>query len=180
MDAPGSAPDPIDRELRSLLDRSRADDAVAERRRRSALRRQAAESGTFVGSVIDLAEQGVIVTVVAGDGHHARGRIRSVGADFVGLVDEGGDTVLVCLDSASMLRAEPGTARTLGDRSARASATLMDVLVGETDRELAVRTIWNEAVTGTLESAGSDLLVLRSAGRPIYLARRGITEVRLG
>lgn len=170
----------MDRELRSLVDRSRVDDAVAERRRRSALRRQAAESGSFVGSVIDLAEQGVIVTVVSGDGHRARGRIRSIGADFIGLVDDHGETVLVCLDSASMVRAEPGTARTLGDRTPRASATLMDVLLTETEREVTVRTIWNETVTGTLETVGSDLVVLRAGGDPIYLARRGITEIRLG
>lgn len=176
----GTPPDPLDFEMRSLVDRSRVEQAVEERRRRIMLRQQAAESGSLVGSMLDLAEHGVIVTVLSGAAHRSRGRIRMIGADFVGLVDDAGTTTLICLDAVAMLRAEPGAADTIGDRMPIGSATLLETLLVETGNAVLVRTMWDESVAGSLSAVGSDVVIVRTdTGRSVYLARNGITEVSL-
>src|SRR5699024_3190275 len=102
--------------LRDLLDEGRAAEAVRERRRRSELHRQATESGTFSGVILDLAERGAAVSITSGSGHRSRGRIISLGTDHVGLRGENGLTVLVDLAHAAVIQAEPGTSPTVGDR----------------------------------------------------------------
>lgn len=172
--------DPLERPLRGLLDEGRAAEAVRERRRRSELHRQAAESGTFVGALLDLAEQGASVSITTGPDHRSRGRIVSLGADHVGLRGEGGLTVLVDLAHAALVLVEPGASLTIGDRVRRGSATLFDVLGSELGRPVLVRTRWDETLRGSLQALGVDVLTVRTdTGRFAYVSRAGITEVTL-
>src|SRR5699024_7688778 len=120
--------DELDDALRSLMDRSRSDAAVAGRRRRAALRRQAAESGSFLGAVTDLAEQGAKVVIVTGTGHRCRGQITAIGADYVAVEDDRSQTVLVCLMAAVIVHADPAAPQTIGDRVRHGATMLMDVL----------------------------------------------------
>lgn len=170
--------DPLDDALRSLVDRGRVEDAVAMRRRRNSLHRQAAESGTFIGAMTDLAERGATVAIVSGDGHRSRGRIDAIGADFIELVDERHRRVLVCLTAAVMVHSEPDSTPTVGDRTVDRSVLLMDVLSERAGRPVTVRTIWDESIAGTLTAVGTDVLRIRTdTGRAVYLSRSGITEV---
>jgi len=176
----GDGEDRFGRELRELGDDVRAAAAVAERRRRSMLHRQAAESGTLAGTLADLAERGATVAIGTGDGHVSRGAVRAVGADHVVLRDRLGRTVLVCLDAAAVVAVEPGTAPTVGDRAVAASGTLLEVLSRDAERPVLIRTMWGESVAGSLKAVGSDVLTVRTAtGRSVYVARSAVTEVTL-
>jgi hypothetical protein len=80
----------------------RAESAAAGRARERSLREQAAASATWVGILVDLAEQGTRVTALVA-GQRRSGRIAGVGRDFLVLDPRYGHTALIRLDAVLTL-----------------------------------------------------------------------------
>lgn len=176
----GTARGPVDRALQDLTDDTRALDAAADRRRQQSLRRQAAASGTWRGTLVDLAERGVLVACSTGPGRSLRGRIGTIGLDFVGLTAPNGQRVLVALAAVGSVRPEPGTGTTIGDRRVTQDRTLAAALadLADEDRAVIVHTIAGDAVSGTLRTVGVDVVSVRPAGAAeVYVALATVTDV---
>ncbi|MGI8756417.1 MAG: hypothetical protein ACR2MB_11275 [Acidimicrobiales bacterium] len=179
---PGFAGDPRDQDLRALLDDERQAEAVADRRRSHWLGRQASASGNLAGLLEDLGEREQLVTVTTCCARPLRGVVTTLGLDFCALRGSSGDLTLVALRSISSLRPEPGTGHPVGDRDVSSPATLAGVL-GDLAAErtaASVHTLADEALTGTLQSVGIDLLtVATAAGDAIAVPLAAIADVVL-
>lgn len=172
--------------LVSLLDEARADDAGTGRRRERSLRRQAEESATFAGTLLDLAERGVAVTVRTVAGRVSHGVILAVATDFVVLRCR--DRSDVCLRLAALVTVRPDTGLrqgpATGDRPAPLDLLLVEVLAGlAPDRARVGLVVSGDVVSGELRAVGADVVTLRlEGGRPAtcYLAAGSIDEVVVG
>lgn len=173
---------PSDRDLQELTDRARAEGAAAARRRERSLVAQAAEEGTLVGVLVDLAERGASVALHTQAGRLLRGTVRALGADYVGLIGPGGDPTYVATAAVTGIRPEPGTRTTVGDRQERWGATLHAVLVdlATVRPTVSLYTVGGDRVPGRLLTAGRDLVAVRSgAGTESYVPLGAINDVAL-
>jgi len=143
------------------------DEAARQRARQRWLRTQAEEEGSFVGTLLDLAERGRSVTLEAG-AHRVRGRIVGIGGDFVALRSERDQHVLLRTGVVDVVRAEPGAPAVTGDRTTVLEVGLAGVLgsLAAERPEVLVRTTSGAAVRGELRSAGVDVVHLRLPGDP--------------
>lgn len=172
----------FDADLRDLTDEQRAAAAADARRREHWLHLQATDEGTFGGVLLDLGEREQSLAVSTRTGRTLRGVIRTIGTDFVGLRSPGGEGALVPLGAITVIRPEPGSAPTVGDRLVRMDASLATVL-----RDLAAERPWvslhtvaNDGLAGELRSVGQDLLVLRShTGENTYVPLATVGDVVL-
>jgi hypothetical protein len=161
----------------------RSDDAAAERAREHWLLAQAEESSTFVGVVIDLAEQSATVVVEGRGGRRHRGTIVAVASDFCALRTAAGRTVLLSYAGIAWLRPERRSNAPVGDRSAPLDATLADALgalAPDRPRILVVTIAGTDGVAGQLRTVGRDVMTLHVDGdppAPIYVAIDGVAEV---
>jgi len=170
MDSPSHSAR-LDAELRELTDRQRAEDAAAARRQEAWFRRQATESGTFHGVLLDLAERQVLVAVTTLDRSLIRGVIRTLGSDFVSVRIPGVGASLVAISAITSVRAEPGAPTSSGDRTIEVGASLGAVLAEmATDHPaVSVHTTAGDRVEGELRAAGQDLVTLRVGASVTYL-----------
>lgn len=149
-----------------LLDEARADGQAQARTRERWLRRQAQESATFIGTVLDLAEAAIDVVIVTTAGRRHLGSIVGLGIDVVVLADVDGH-VAVRLPSVSFVRPSPGAVAgpATGDRVAALDLTFAELLARFVDDEpeVAVAAIDGETTTGTLISVGLDVVTIRVA-----------------
>lgn len=180
--APGAARGPSDQDLRALLDDERQAEAVADRRRSHWLGRQASASGNLVGLLVDLGEREQLVTVTTCCARPLRGVVTALGLDFCALRGLSGDLTLVSLGAISSLRPEPGTGHPVGDRDVSSPAELAVVLADLAAERAAasVHTVADEALTGTLQSVGIDLLtVVTATGDAVAVPLAAIADVVL-
>lgn len=172
----------VDAALTRLTDDQRAADAVEARRREQSLRLQSAESGSFAGVLTDLAERGDPVALSTVTGRRLRGSIISLGSDHLRIQTATGEHSLVPIASVASVRSAPGGPATVGDRDVSGTRELASVLADlavERPRA-AVHLLGGEAVTGTLWSAGQDLLALRANdGSTTYVAITAIGDLLL-
>lgn len=174
-DGPGAGDD-IDSALVELTDRSRRQAAVTERRRHHWLTQRAREEGTFPGALVDLSEANRNVTLALRSGRTIKGRLTSIGEDFV--VVSAGHHHVVPLRALVAVRDEPGTRGSIGDRAVPDERSMADALVdlvpiGST---LAAQLEGGHDVTGTAESVGRDLIVVRNDdGVSTYVAVARLT-----
>lgn len=182
--------DPLDLGGRRLGDRlsawlasARADVAAAGRARERWLARAAAESATFAGVLLDLAERGEEVVVSGRTGRRLRGRVEAVGADFAALALTEGGAALVLFSAVAAVRGEPGAPPAPGDRPLQVEvgvAEALSVLAEDRPRVLVV-CAGGEGLAGELVAVGQDVLHLRldDAGRSTaYVPLASIAEVR--
>ncbi|HLM64643.1 MAG TPA: hypothetical protein VK306_10130 [Acidimicrobiales bacterium] len=194
-DLPGSlsAADLLGADLTARLERwvgeARVDDAARQRTRERWLRQAAEEGGTLAGVLTDLGERGTPVVVRTTGGRQHRGRVRTIGVDFVALSTAAVGDVLVALPGVASVRTRPGDVPATGDRgdrAARRDLRLADVLAGlaaERERALVVTLDGGDAVAGELRAMGRDVLVVRVDGdapSTAYLPLSGVGEVVLG
>ena len=160
----------------------RAAAAASERSRERSLREQAGALATWSGILVDLAEQGAVVTAVIA-GRPRRGRIVGVGRDFCVLESEPRRTALVLLEAISEVRPEPEASRGLpvGDRDAAIALPLITALalLAEDRHPVALVTGAGLESTGILVSAGQDVLTLRAAPPGRRLAYVPLSAVAL-
>jgi hypothetical protein len=162
--APG---DPFARSLERWAADAAVDEAARRRARERWLRIQAEEEASLLGTVVDLAERAAIVALDVGE-HRVRGRLAGVGTDFVAVRSDHGQQVLVRTASVEVVRAEPGAAPVVGDRTALVETGLAGVLgaVAAERPDVLVRTTSGTVVRGELRTAGVDVVQLRVAGEP--------------
>lgn len=149
-----------------VLDEARADDQAQGRARERWLRRQAEESATLVGTLLDLAESGVDVALSTLGGRRHDGPIVGLGIDVVVLEDRN-ERVAVRLPAITTVRPRPGAALVVaaGDRAAVLDLTFVELLARFVDErpDVSVALLSGEAVTGRLVGVGTDVLSIRVA-----------------
>lgn len=143
------------------------DEAARQRARQRWLRTQAEEEASLAGALLDLAERARTVTLEVGS-ERVRGRIVGVGEDFVAVRSDRGQHVLVRTGAVEVVRAEPGTAAVVGDRTSVVDVGLTGLLppLAAERPEVRVRTRSGLTVRGDLVAAGSDVVRLRVPGDP--------------
>lgn len=166
----------------------RVDDAAHRRVRERWLRQQAEEGGTLAGVLADLAERGTPLAVRTHGARHHRGRVQTVGADFVALAIPDAGDVVVALAEVSSVRPQPGqqATTTTGDRPPRTSLRLTDVLAvlaAERERALLIMFGAQDAIGGRVQAVGQDVITVRTEGpeaTTAYLPVGAIGEIVLG
>lgn len=149
-----------------LLDETRADTQSQQRVRERWLRRQAQESATLVGTLVDLAEAGAGVSIgMIGGGRHD-GVPVGLGVDFV-VLDDRGEHVTIRIPAITLVRPHPGAGVPVatGDRAAALDLTFVELLARLVagQPEVAVAVMSGEVVSGTMLSVGTDVVTLRVA-----------------
>ena len=178
---------PGDDELTNLVDGARGREAALSRSRERWLRRQAEEEASLRGTLVDLAETGLTVSLRTISGRAHVGTVTAVARDFCVLRTAGGLVVHLVLDALAMVRPEPGsrTVAATGDRPPPVDLCLAEVLsdaAATRPRAAVVARGIDQPVAGELRAAGLDVLSLRLDGEPggmCYLALESVTEVAL-
>jgi hypothetical protein len=173
--------------LAALLDRARAERAAAGRRRQRSLTRQATESATLAGALLDLAERRrpVRVTLVGGRSHS--GVLRAVGEDFVVLEARLGRRIVLAT-AAVVTVGDVGhavLAAATGDRRPDA-VRFVDVLadLAEGEGPVLIGTTAAPPFRAEIVAVGLDVLLVRpaDAGRKAlaYVAVAAVIDVVVG
>jgi len=163
----------------------RSADAAAARARQRWLQVQADESATFVGVLLDLAEQGSPVVIHGRGGRRHRGSIAAVAADFCAVRTSGDRDVLLSFAGIGSIRPDARGAGPTGDRAVRADlglAEMLSVLAVDRPRVLIITTADAEGIAGELRTVGRDLVTIRldgSSRASAYVAIAAIAEVSL-
>ncbi len=173
--------DERDDELLGLLDESRADEVAGERARTRSLRRQAEADATVAGTLLDLVEARIPVTVRTESGRTHHGVLAGLGDD-VAVLEVRTGTVLVRLSGLAVIRPHDRVPPASGDRPA-GGARLVELLAdaaGDRRRVSIVCRGAGEPVSGELLAAGADVLTVRLDGDrrvPCYVRADAVVEV---
>lgn len=176
-------PDEFALQLHRLVADAAADAAARERTHERTLRETAELEATFVGVVLDLAEQGsaVVVRTIAGRTH--RGRVLGVGTGAIAVRDEGRAPVLIAMGAVTSVRphaAPEGRSRDVaGGRPAPLDLSLIRLLgvLAEEHPRVQVSCPGEEPFAGALRSVGADLLTVRLDGDRRLLAHVPVAAV---
>lgn len=170
----------------ALADEAALRAAVASRLEERDRRDRAAELATWIGTLRDLAERGVRVSIACTSGRTHRGVLVAVALDHVGVELDSGSVVLLALDTLRAVRPEPGqpAPAAMGDRDERpADRTLAEVLtdLAERDGEVAIvlRDV-TEPLQGEVLGLGEDVLTLRTSGSgrdTVYVPLAAVSEL---
>lgn len=155
----------FDSGLTALTDEARRAEAVAARQRRSDRKLSAALSGTFSGTLTELAETGAAVTVHLRSGHAVRGSLEALGPDIV-IVSTGDATHAVVSRLAIEGIRESGAGHDRMVDSIESGPDLAQILdtYGEGHKRIAVTLSTGNQVMGRVDRVGLDQLVLRLDG----------------
>jgi hypothetical protein len=169
-------------ELEAWVAELRNREAATSRSRTASLRRQAAEDGSFVGTLVELHEAArtIVVDTLAGNGH--RGRLRLVGRDVCVMRTERGPHVVLTMTSIRSVRPSDAAPSSTGEIRPTSRVTLHQVLaaLAEERPRVTVTAIGSaEALRGQLESVGRDVITLRLDGRGgiAYLPLTSLAEL---
>jgi hypothetical protein len=166
--------------LVDLADDAAQQVAVRARQEERDRRERAAELATWVGSLRDLAERGVLVAVTSGSGRVHRGSLIAVGVDHIAIRQAAGSVVLVALTALRMVRPEPGGpgVAATGDREHAQDRTLIEALSRRAEErgEVAIYLAdVADGLQGEVLGFGEDVVTIRLAGRD-----RGMVYVPIG
>ena len=160
----------------------RAESAAAGRARERSLREQAAATATWIGILVDLAEQGTRVTTLVA-GQRRSGRIVGVGRDFLVLDPRYGHTTLICLDAVSTLWSDPTAAAVApaGSRGGAIDLSLLSALALLAEQRSPVSLTMGAGLetAGDLVAVGEDVLTIRTEPPSRRLAYVPISAVAL-
>ncbi|GAC1589782.1 MAG: hypothetical protein NVS3B21_06710 [Acidimicrobiales bacterium] len=173
----GRATNDLESDFARLLGDERAADAAKDRVRERHLRESAAADATFLGTALDMAEQGTVVTVTTRTGRSVSGQIGLVATDTLVI----GSTYLPLWAVAAIRRA-PGmrSGPADGDRNApRVSsfAVLIAELALLRPRVSVAVTGEPALLAGELRAAGTDVITLRLDGEPPVVAYVSLASV---
>jgi len=164
-----------------LLDDARADDVAAGRSRARWLARQAEESATFVGVLLDLAEHGYGLVLTCAGGRRVDGVVRALGVDVVVLDDRAGDVVVVPVAAIAVVRPAPDveTVAAAGRRTPTLDVRHEELLGRLVDDrpDVSIALVTGDAVAGTLVAVGADVLTVRVADGGAGLAYVALSSV---
>jgi len=152
-----------------LADTAAHEAAVRARVEERARRDAAADVATWIGTLRDLAERAVSVSVLTSSGRSHRGSLAAVGIDHVALQLISGAIVLIALDTVRTVRPEPGQPApvAMGDRERSQDRTLSEALQYIVDEQREIVLLLREVVDpmpGAVIGLGDDVLTLRVRG----------------
>jgi hypothetical protein len=151
----------------ALLDEATAGEQASARGRERWLRRQATEEATLVGTLLDLAESAVRVSMWTGSDRRVDGVPVGVGPDVVVLRDRG-EHVAVRIAAITVVRPAPGqgAVAATGDRPAAMRVGFLDLLghLAEGRPEVALVLDTGDTLAGTLLAVGADVLTVQVGG----------------
>jgi hypothetical protein len=177
MDRP--EPDPAT----ELLDESRTADAAARRERERWLRHQAEEGATLAGTLVDISEQAMPVTLRTTSGRTHQCHVTAVGGDFVAVQAASGQQILVRIDAITVVRPQPGGwGGPTGDRPGPVATTLVTQLADMVERRPRLLFVFPggaEQLGGDLLAVGNDVatVVLEDGRTQSHVNLRAVTEV---
>lgn len=170
-----------------LADDAVQDAAVRARSERRGRQQRATEVATWIGTLRDLAERRIVVSLRVRSGRVHRGTLVAVARDHVAVRLAAGRLVFVALPAVRTVRPEPGEAAppAMGDRDSAQDRTLGEVVARlAEDRApvvLGVRDL-EAALAGEVVGLGEDVLTLRVAGADratVYLPLDILDEVAI-
>lgn len=138
-------------------------------------------SGSFHGSLVELAEIGTPIVLITRGGLHHRGAIVAVGSDVVALApDAGGKRILISIRAIEAVRGRAAPKNRTADDSATGPslAILLDEFAQDRAR-VALTTAGGHQLMGTLVAVGIDQVTLRLDGN-IDLTNADQVTVALG
>ena len=146
---------------------------------------RASRTATWIGTLRDLAERELEVSVTTASGRRHRGALVGIATDHLALRGGGARRVLVALQAVRVVRPEPGgrLGEMTGHRSPPVDQTLADALDRCAEENLAVTVVLDgvtEPLQGYPVSIGEDVLTLRlTAGEParVLLPVAAVVEV---
>jgi hypothetical protein len=168
-----------------LADEATHEAAIRARAEQREREERAAEVATWIGTLRDLAERQVAVSLRARSGRVHRGVLVGVGTDHVALRLHAGSLVLVSLTATRTVRPEPGepAPAAMGDRDRAQDRTLVEALARLVEERrhvvLAVRDV-EDPLQGEVLGLGEDVLTLRLRGGDrgtVYLPLAALDEV---
>lgn len=168
-----------------LVERAVVDDAIRLRRERRAVRDRARELATWDGTVRDLAERAVVVTLGTAAGTQHQGTLAVVAGDHVVLAGTDGSATAVRRRDLVSLRADPASAVAShvadGRRRAPAEGRFVDLV--DRWRELAVPCLVvlrsGDTERGTVSTVGEDLVTLRTSAAAAHIPLDAVTAVTI-
>jgi hypothetical protein len=180
-DGDPAGPDPAENPLARWLAEARSDVERSARHRAAWLSQRDQEAASFVGTLVDLADAGIDVTLET-VARRVGGRLTGVGVDVVVLRD-GPRWVAVPLGSLEAVR-HAGSPRSTGDRQAPDDATLLDLLdaLAAEQERVGITSRSGNRVVGRILSAGADVVTVAADGeaRPtVVVAIDAINDVAL-
>lgn len=168
----------------ALVDASRHQEALDDRVQQRWLRVQLEEGARFVGTLADLAEQGVAVTLRTGSGTTHHGWLAAIARDHLVLRSADGAHRYVSLAAVTDVRPQPGLGHgaATGDRAPLADRTLAEVLSRAAEERPRVHLRVRgqpDGVAGELRGVGQDVIsvVLEAGGDVVYVRVDAISEL---
>jgi hypothetical protein len=159
--------------------------AAANRVRERSLRDQAAATATWVGVLVDLAEQAAVVTMVVA-GQRRSGHLMAVGRDFCVLQAEHGRAALISVREIVQLWPEvrSNEGPLAGDRRASIDLPLLSALalLAEERSPVGLVSGGGHEISGELVAVGDDVLTVRTrppARRLVYVPVTGVAVCEL-
>lgn len=137
-----------------------------------------------MGTLLDLAESGVGLSISTHGGRRHDGVAVGLGHDVVVVLDRG-EHIAIRLGAVTLVRPAPGSRADLaaGDRAAAIDLGFVELLARVVDDqpELAVALVTGETLAGILLAVGDDLLTLRlapGADGVAYCSAAAVSSVR--
>ena len=155
----------FDTQLNRLTDEARRENSAQERLHRSDRALAAALSGTFAGTLIDLAETRAPISVLTRTGNSIRGTVAALGPDVVVLSPASGTNrvLLRRLAIEAIIEQGPGHDRDQSITTGPELAELIDDYSVENGR-LALTMSTGNTLMGEVQFVGADQVVLRRDG----------------
>lgn len=171
---------PLDAALTNFTDGTRRDEARRARQTRTDQAVVDGLSGTFRGTLVDLAEARRPLTILTRSGAHHRGVISTVGADVVVVGDASNpQRLLIAIEAIEGLRAPHlGRGRASNHSSGPHLADLLDS-VFDSGQRAALTTRGGNRLMGVVDHVGEDQVTLRLDGDSdtVVVAISSIDEV---
>jgi hypothetical protein len=170
-----------------LADEAAHEAAVRARAEQRDREERAAELATWIGTLRDLAERRLAVSVRARSGRVHRGALVGLGVDHLVLRLQAGSVALIALAATRTVRPEPGLPAppAMGDRDTAQDRTLAEALARSVEERRAVVLVLREVedpLQGEVVGLGEDVVTLRIGGvdrGTVYLPLDAVDEVVL-
>jgi hypothetical protein len=171
-----------------LADEAAHEAAVRARAEQRSREERATEVASWVGTLRDLAERRLPVSLRASSGRVHRGALVAVGTDHVVLQLHAGTLALISLAATRAVRPEPGRTAppVMGDRESAQDRTLIEAFARVVeDRRPVVLVIRDleDPLQGEVIGLGEDVVTLRLEGGDrgtVYVPLAAVDEVVVG
>lgn len=161
-----ATPSSFDRELQALADEERRASKARARLQRADRKIMDGLSGSFVGTLIEIAETHAPVTVLTRTEAAVRGTIATVGTNVVAIRTAGSSSEVLIRIGAIEGLLESGSGHNRSNSTTSTGPTFAELLdrYSETNERIAATTTSGNTVMGTVQRVGEDQVVLSLDG----------------